>query len=519
MKKFSRIVSLFLALAIIFSLAACGKKPEQGENPHNDNSEPETEQTETVQPVQQYVEVSREGSVEKIPVRTVEGVAAEYKMAMATEYFTFSSDGEYDTYSYDAWEGSTRVYYCVYPYQGTTAQELAEGLERMYGGRYENTVTEKTVLGKNEAIEVCLFDEIRNKEAQMRFFLVDTDYGCLVIEMQFVSEMYEGLFDIMLACFETLEIAESENQGNNTEHESDLLQSPELADIQKKIADDGEIFGVAYLGYYDGGFDTAIEGMKKEGFWDDFCFIGELTEDRCILSEGAEWYVVVPVSRNAEISVYEYYFDYDKDYIEGVNPGAGREYITVSDGMPVLLRGNISDIMPNLLVEARTAGGEMVKYTPCLSLENGRLDTFSGGVSDITPYDRMGMFAVDPQPDAVFCGTWKCYEGNGNDDMYALVLTLNPDGIAEYKYGYPNSDALESFTGTWTLDGDMITLDLIGGPVEFENFYDKTICFKWEIDNDPQIDDIGLIVRHISDSSPFVFGGEGAQYWMMPVRE
>jgi len=41
---------------------------------------------------------------------------------------------------------------------------------------------------------------------QLHFFIIPTDGGCIVIEAQFDFEMYEGLYRIMLALFDTLKI-------------------------------------------------------------------------------------------------------------------------------------------------------------------------------------------------------------------------------------------------------------------------------------------------------------------------
>jgi len=512
MRKFTRILSILLAFAMIASLAACGdSKPENdppADNPPTVSSaDPQPADTPEDDPL--YIEVSREGEVEKIPVEKIKGVAANYTIAMDPEYFTFSSDGESDTFTYEDWGGSTNVYYSIY-LRDMTAQECARGIEFMYGDNYADCVTEQATIGLYDAVAVYLYDELRDKDAQMRFYMIDTEQGCLVIEAQFVFEMYEGLYAIMRACFDTLTITQS-GEANN--------QSSALEKMQKQISDEGALMGVAYLGYYDKGMRDAVKAFKSENFWDEFSFIGEVDADHCALAEGAEWYAIIPADADVKLTVYEYYFDYDKDYIEGVNPGPGREYISVSDGKAVLLRGNISDIMPNYIVKAEEKGGSVVEYSPSLSLENGRVWVNSDSICDVTPYDRMDMFADNPVTDAAFCGTWQGYESDGDGELYALLLTLNPDGTAEYKYGYQYTEPNETFRGTWEESDGVITLDMTGGPQGYEDFYDTTIRFEWEIDNDPSQPDTYLFVLHIADSSPFLYGGEGAPYWMTLVTE
>lgn len=51
----------------------------------------------------------------------------------------------------------------------------------------------------------------------------------------------------------------------------------------------------------------------------------------------------------------------------------GEELYHSENGAPILLRGNISDIMPNSLVVIRDSEDEVLEWNPFLSLENGRV--------------------------------------------------------------------------------------------------------------------------------------------------
>ena len=203
MKIHLRMVAMLLILAMAVSMAACGSSSQDQEKPGQTEVKPEV-----AEPVQQYIEVSREGMVDRIPVEIISGVAADYTIAMDPEYFSFRSDGEYDTFSYDEWEGDVNVYYTIYPYPDTTPQELADGLVHMYGGDYADCMIEQAAVGMYDAKVVYLYDDLRGNGGQMRFYLIGTDYGCLVIEAQFVTEMYEGLYAIMRACFDTLSLTQ-----------------------------------------------------------------------------------------------------------------------------------------------------------------------------------------------------------------------------------------------------------------------------------------------------------------------
>ncbi len=83
-----------------------------------------------------------------------------------------------------------------------------------------------------------------------------------------------------------------------------------------------------------------------------------------------------------KIAVNEYAFD------EEANGSVVRN-LTESSETPVFIRGNISDIMPNIQVVITTDDGKTQEYYPSLSLENG---TLSKGqqIYDFTPYELIG---------------------------------------------------------------------------------------------------------------------------------
>lgn len=57
-----------------------------------------------------------------------------------------------------------------------------------------------------DATAVQFENEAACPSCQRHFFIIPANYGCIVIEAQFDVEMYEGLYQIMLALFNTLEI-------------------------------------------------------------------------------------------------------------------------------------------------------------------------------------------------------------------------------------------------------------------------------------------------------------------------
>ncbi len=162
-----------------------------------------------IQPEGSFIEVSREGITEKIPVKYIDGQVYPYTIAMDPEYFTYSLYEGVDSYTYEGWQGERSVYYSIYLHPDTTSDSLAEGIINQYGGNYADCFTEAVTLGSNEALAVYLGDDIHAPGYQMHFFLIDTAEGCLVIETQFEFEMYEGLYAIMRECFNTLTLNEA----------------------------------------------------------------------------------------------------------------------------------------------------------------------------------------------------------------------------------------------------------------------------------------------------------------------
>lgn len=141
---------------------------------------------------------------------------------------------------------------------------------------------------------------------------------------------------------------------------------------------------VAYIGYYEGNFKSLKAQLKKEGITEKYPFIENITKSRFHSQQGCETYLIIPKEAMV-LSVYEYGFD-----MQG-NPLKGEAFAVYSDAMPFIIRGNISDIMPNFYLEGQINGKTKIKYNPCLSLENGKLQQ-QKGVYDFSPYELLPFF-------------------------------------------------------------------------------------------------------------------------------
>mgnify|MGYP003303795348 FL=1 len=292
------------------------------------------------------------------------------------------------------------------------------------------------------------------------------------------------------------------NNGNDVETPGLTLSregEEALSELQEKISADGKLLGVAYLGFidYDTKFD--MEEFKKQEHIKALPLIENIYE--YAENEGYRIYAIVPADNQVTITVCK--CEFGEEYL----PYDGEELIKANG--PILVRGNVSDTIPNLYVVAKK-GSEKVEYTPVQSGMDGRLENSEDKVYDFTPYNYMAEFsAYDRVPDAVFCGSWIAFENDGNGEERALVLELNPDGTVSYAYGLGNSEILEKFEGTWTLDeNDILKLELEGGPPEsVENPvvaepYDCNPSFEWEMTAE------GLSLTHI-DGDEILYGTKG----------
>ena len=273
-----------------------------------------------------------------------------------------------------------------------------------------------------------------------------------------------------------------------------------LAELQKKIKADGNLIGVAYLGWIEGDAKTAKTELAKLDIG-DISFVKDI--EKYAENEGYRMYAIVPADDSVTISVCK--CEFDDEYM----PYDGEELIKANG--PILVRGNMSDTIPNLYVIAKKGSGK-VCYTPVQSGMDGKLENSENLVYDFTPYDMMSEFSgSDEISDAEFCGSWVTFENDANGEERVLILYLKEDGYVSYAYGLGNSEILEKFEGTWKLDGDVLKLSLTGGPLgSVDNPvvlepYDSNPSFTWEVNPG------GLELTHI-DGDEILYGTKGKKF-------
>ncbi len=159
--------------------------------------------TDDTAPEQIFIEVSREGNVEKIPVEIICLIDSGSVIATAPEYFTHSVQNGADIFSNDVWQGEHEVYYSVRTILGSNPNQICEELMEKHGKSYTSSNVFAVKVGRYDGTAVLFENEAA---CQRHFFIIPAHNSCTLIEAQFDVEMYEGLYQIMLALFDTLEI-------------------------------------------------------------------------------------------------------------------------------------------------------------------------------------------------------------------------------------------------------------------------------------------------------------------------
>ena len=159
-----------------------------------------------------------------------------------------------------------------------------------------------------------------------------------------------------------------------TETEDDTLKS-----LRKTIADSGCQMGVAFLGTMDEGDTDVLRWLKDSGAVEQFPFLADIAAEAVVTQPGNEMYCIVPAGKDDTVTVRTY------DPLSSVTP-VGQVLYEKTEGTPVCLRGNASDIMPNLEVAVSGENGKAV-YQPFISLKDGTVstETTEGSVYDFTP--------------------------------------------------------------------------------------------------------------------------------------
>ncbi|MBR4411237.1 MAG: hypothetical protein IKT31_07945 [Firmicutes bacterium] len=143
----------------------------------------------------------------------------------------------------------------------------------------------------------------------------------------------------------------------------------------------------AFLGYVEGDAGDFAEYLQEKGIAEKYPFLTGIDEEHTILLEGGEWYAVVPV-KGVTVEVYEAEMNEDLGWIE-----KAEQVYSADDGKPFLIRCNVSEIFPNVIIDTIVGGGAFA-YSPQRSMMDGSLST-EPWIYDFTPYALLDHFMLE----------------------------------------------------------------------------------------------------------------------------
>ena len=295
----------------------------------------------------------------------------------------------------------------------------------------------------------------------------------------------------------------STTEAPTTEEPSTELPVDLMAELQQQLYDEGCLAAVAYLGSCEGNFMEIQDYLENSGLAEALPLLKELTSEHFVETEGLELYFVV-TRDDVGVTVYRQGMDedtYELTWEESLYVGY--------EPTPLLLRGNVSEIVPNLGLFIEGQGGETLDYYPSLSMEDGHLNG-TRRILDLTPYDTIpgGTYIPEDAWQMNCVGSWFGRAVTVEGEEVLLELILNYDGSASYGYGPQGEMFYEFFEGTWWLEGeDTLCLSLYGG-----NLYDAELQYEFygEFLWDYAFHKLGL--TH-SDGYSLIYGLEGGALW------
>ena len=211
---------------------------------------------------------------------------------------------------------------------------------------------------------------------------------------------------------------------------SNDLSQEEFTEFEAIDWEEGELGGIAFLGYANNVYDEAIlrehdRYNAKYGYFNE----GDIS---FLESEGDEIYLIIPRYLGSRVTVEEY------------NDEDGKRGTILLDTAvaPFMFRCNLSDIHPNSLITLRSHDEEF-SFNPCVSLMDSSI---------ILPEDNNGRIRDITLSGELTGGTWNMTRELMNDQTRIYVWELFPDGTAHYSLRVDETvvvSVTESYSGTY----------------------------------------------------------------------
>ena len=211
--------------------------------------------------------------------------------------------------------------------------------------------------------------------------------------------------------------------------------------IQQGLIGSYNICAVAMIGFAEGDLEDHLVEIVR-----DFPVVAAIPSDHWIETEGDEVYLVIPRDPNASVAVNEWVMSPTSS--TGPYEGEVGDVLYRSDyGDPIIVRGNISEISPNIMISIVEDHGDSLNYIPFCNLLDGTLDIPAGSPS-VLDYTVYPSFFVSPSD---VPGDWTSFYGYKEDGgAVTCSLTIGADGYLAYMWG-PSDGLYENFyEGSWT---------------------------------------------------------------------
>ena len=200
------------------------------------------------------------------------------------------------------------------------------------------------------------------------------------------------------------------------EPDSTNTEEPALTALRQKINHHSKGAGVAFIGYVDSE-SSEVDLRAYTASSETGKVYPDLVYAPLYMAEGQELYAIVPPCDKGKITVYASGVNEDGQYTEDRT----HPLYEGKNGVPLLLRCNLSEIYSNVLITV-TDGGGTIDFRPSLTMENGHLQD-TAGVYDFSIYEEIPdersvqiateiLLEADEVKDAVESGMKIIYTGD-----------------------------------------------------------------------------------------------------------
>ena len=155
------------------------------------------------------------------------------------------------------------------------------------------------------------------------------------------------------------------SQTQETEPSQSQEEAPSLTQLRADLQAGDYFCGIAFLGTLPEGDPAGLPQLLQEkGYAEAYPFLADLPQAQIVTHEGSQVYCLVPRDQETSLTVQAYRSDAENGYQGEV----GDTLYTDTQGQPVILIGNVSDVIPNLQVTLVGADGTELVYHPALGL-------------------------------------------------------------------------------------------------------------------------------------------------------